>query len=67
MGCWVKKQQQQQKTHNLKVENYVLFVRLSEDFKKSSEGLFQRGKGGVRLYKSFYNKDQVVRTAKDYC
>ena len=42
-----------QKMHNVNVENYVLFVRLSEDFRKSSEGLLQRGKGGVRLYKSF--------------
>ena len=33
----------------------------------SSEGLLRRGKGGPWIYRSFYNKNQVVRTSKDYC
>ena len=43
---------EKKKTHNLKVENYVLFGRLSEDLSPggslsdSSKGLFPRGKGG---------------------
>ena len=32
-----------------------------------SEGPLQRGKGGARVYRSFYNKHQVVGTSKDYC
>lgn len=32
----------------------------------SSERLLRRDKGGARIYKSFCNKDQVVRTSKDY-
>ena len=57
------------KIHNLKVENYVLFSRLSEDLSlehslsDSSEQLLQRGKGGA----SFCNKDEVVGILKDYC
>ena len=40
--------------HNLKVENYVLFGRLTKDYSlgytvsESSEGLLQRGKGRSR-------------------
>ena len=30
----------------------------------SSEGLLQRGKGGARIYRSFYNKDQVLEHQK---
>lgn len=30
----------------------------------SSEGLFQRGKVGVTMYRSFGNKDQTVGTSK---
>ena len=58
--------------HNLKVENYVLFGGLSEDsspggsLSYGSEGLFQRGKEGARTYRGFCNKNQVVRTSKDY-
>ena len=33
----------------------------------SSEGLLQRAKGGARIYRNFCNKDQVVRTSRDYC
>lgn len=33
----------------------------------SSGRLLQRGKGGTRTYRSFCNKDQVVRTSEDYC
>ena len=48
--------------HNLKVENYVLFRELTEDYSPedslsgSSEELFQRGKGGARIYTSFVDK-----------
>ena len=49
-----------EKVHNLKSENYVLFLGgLPEDsnpggsFSDSSEGLLQRGKGGSRIYKGF--------------
>ena len=48
--------------HNLKVENYVLFDRLSEDLllgdslSDSSEGLFQSSNGGYRIYRSFWEK-----------
>ena len=58
--------------HNLKVENHVLFSRFSEDLSlegslsDSSERLLRRGKGGA-VYMSFCNKNQAVRTAKDYC
>ena len=62
--------------HNLKVRNYVLFGGHAEDFSpgdslsNASEGLFQRGKGGARIYKSFCknkNKPQVFGISKDYC
>lgn len=42
----------------------------------SSEKLLQRGKGGgkqgagreeARIYRSFCNKHQIVKTSKDYC
>ena len=36
---------------------------LPDNFKE----LFQRGKGGARIYRSFCNKDQVIRPSKDYC
>ena len=57
--------------HNLKVENSVLFGGQNWGLKPgtpplSSERLLQRGKGGARLCKSFYNKEQVVGTSKDY-
>ena len=57
------------KKHNLKIENYVLFHGLSEDFgpedslSGSSGGLLWKDKGGARIY-SFCNKNQVVRTSK---
>ena len=34
---------------------------------ETSERLLQRGKGGARINRGFCNKDQVVRTSKDYC
>ena len=49
------------KLHSLKVENSVLFSRLIEglnlkdSFSDSSEGLFQRSKGGAQIY-SFCDK-----------
>ena len=50
--------------HNLKVENYILFGELSEDF---SEELLQRGKEGARIHRGFCNRDQVlVGTSIDY-
>ena len=47
------------KKHDLKVENYVLFGSLlrtiawDDSLSGSFEGLFQRGKGGHRIYRSF--------------
>ena len=47
---------------NLKVENYVLFSGYTEDlspgdsFSDNCEGLFWRGKGGARIYRSFCEK-----------
>ena len=47
------------KVCNLKVENYVLFsghtedLSLGDSLSSSSEGLFRRGKGGARIYRSF--------------
>ena len=49
-----------EKNAQLKVEIYVLFDDLSEDYglgislSDSSEELFQRYKGGVRIYKSIH-------------
>ena len=48
----------------LKVENCVLFSRFSEDLSledslsDSSEGLFQRSKGGKRIYRGFTRKNK---------
>ena len=48
--------------HNLKDENYVLFGGHAEDLSPgdslsdTSEGLFQRGKRGARIYRSFCKK-----------
>ena len=45
--------------HNLKVDSYVLFGELTEDYSlgdhlsDSSEELLQRGKGGAMIYRSF--------------
>ena len=58
------------KTHSLKVKNYMLLGRqtknLSPEFSisDSSERLLQRGMGGVRRHRGFWNKDQVVRIWK---
>ena len=52
----------EKKMHNLKVENYILFGELSEDF---SEELLQRGKEGARAYWRFCYKDLVVGMSKD--
>ena len=38
--------------HNLKIENYVLLGRLTENY--CSEGLLQRGKGGARIYRRYF-------------
>ena len=62
----------EQENKILKVENYVLFGGLSEDFSPggslsgSSEGL-RRGEGGGRINRSFCNRNQVVRTSEDDC
>ena len=59
--------------HNLKVDNYVLFsghiedLSLGDSLSDSSEGLFQRGKGEVRIYRSSNkqtNKNHVVEHQK---
>ena len=57
--------------HNLKVEKYILFLDLTEDYNpggslsECSEELFPRGKGGAKIYRSVCNKNQVFRTSKD--
>ena len=51
--------------HNLKIKNYVLFGRHTEDlspkdrFSENSEGLLWRGKGGARIYRSFCKKTKT--------
>ena len=61
------------KVHNLKVEGIVSFDGVPEDFNPegslsgSSKGLLPKGKGAARMCGSFCNKNQVVRTSKDYC
>ena len=63
----------EKKMHNLKVENWVSFGGFAEDLSLggslscSSETLLQRGEGRARIYRNFCNKNQVVRTARDYC
>ena len=53
-------------THKLKVASYVLFGDLTEDYSLgdslsgSSEGLFQRGKGGAGYVGVFTEKNNVV-------
>ena len=48
--------------HNLKVENYVLFTALTEDYSlvhslsDHPEGLSQRGKGGARIQEFLLKK-----------
>ena len=50
--------------HNIKVENYVLLGRFSENLgpedrlSDSSEALLQQGKGGVRTYRSLARKSR---------
>ena len=64
---------QLKKMPNLEVEDYVLLGRHTEELSsgdslsESSEGLFWRGKGGTRIYRSLGNKNQVAGTSKDYC
>ena len=54
--------------HNLNGENYILFRTLLRTIAQegslsySSEGLFQRGKGGARLYKSICLKKKKKKT-----
>ena len=58
------------KMRNEKVENYALFGGLAEDLSPgdslsdSSEGLFRRGKGGARIYRSFCKKTKTNRLTK---
>ena len=59
------------KMHNLKFENYALFsghaedLSLEDSLSYSSEGLFQRGNGGARIYRSFCkNKKTKIKTNK---
>ena len=55
-----------EKKHNLKVENYVLFSKQSEDISPGhslsdhSDRLPEKGQEGARIYRSVYNKDQIV-------
>ena len=46
---------------------YMADLDSEDSLSDSSEGLFWRGKGGARIYMSFCNKNQIVRTSKDYC
>ena len=62
--------EKKKKIHS-QVENYGGFLAdkpkdLSQGhgISDSSEGLLQMGKGKVEIYRSFCNKDQVVRTSK---
>ena len=62
---------EKKKKHNLTVVNYVLLSGSIEDLSPDvatqtalREGLFQRGKGGSRIYRKFCNKKQIVRTSK---
>ena len=46
----------------------VVFLRPSGpggSLSDNSEGQLQKDKGGIRIH-SFFNKDQVFRTSKDY-
>ena len=67
-SCWPKT-----KKHSLKAEDYALFGALAEDLRPKSslsdslEALLQRGRGGVRIYRSFCNRNWVLGTLKDYC
>lgn len=60
------------KMHQLKVENYSLLNRISEDFSwghslsAGAEGRLPRGRG-ARIHGSFCSKNQVFRAWKDYC
>ena len=38
-----------------------------DSFSDRSVGPLQRGKGGATIYRGFCNKNQAVRTSKDYC
>ena len=52
--------------HNLKVENHVLFY-LADFLRTSSlEDNFSFSSEGLLIDKVFCNKNQVVRTSKDY-
>ena len=62
-GVALKRQKtEKKKKHNLKVVNYTLFQNFTEDysladsFSNSSEELLQKGKGGAKMYKSFFGK-----------
>ena len=57
------------------VENYILYSRHTEDLSPedslsdSSEGLFQRDKGGAKIHRSSCKekkKTEVVGTSKDF-
>ena len=63
----------QKKLHHLKVMDDVFFGGLNWGLRPGTEHLGSSGdqseeaSRGARIYKSFCNKDQVVRTSKDYC
>ena len=40
---------------------------LGHSISDGSKGLVRSDKGRARIYMGFCNKDQVVRTLKDYC
>ena len=52
--------------HSLKVENYIVFDRLSEDFNPgdsfsdSSEALSPRGRIGIMMYMKYFGRKMYV-------
>ena len=59
--------------HNLNLRIIFYSVDKTEDLSlgdsisDNSEKLLLGGDGGARIYRSFCNKDQVVKTSKYYC
>ena len=68
--CWQKKKK---KSTAWKLRIMFYMVDKTEDLSPgcslsdSSERLLWRGEGEVRIYRSFCNKDEIVKTSKDYC
>ena len=69
---WEKQTNKPKKTHNLKVENYVLFGRLSEDFNPGGslsnhyEGLLRRVREDPG-YMGVLQQRSGKRSIREYC